>query len=66
MTVASITSGLVDVETAAPEQAISAGIITALVFPDRGGPSTITACSGSASTHAATPRDTEVGAAAEP
>jgi hypothetical protein len=37
------TSGLVEVDTAGPVWAISAGIITALVFPDRGGPSSSTA-----------------------
>ncbi len=49
--VARITSGFVDVLTTAPEAAISAGIITALVFPLRGGPRIITALSGSAATH---------------
>jgi hypothetical protein len=49
--VAPITSGLVEVLTAGPDAAISAGIITAVVFPDRGGPRTITADSGSAAAH---------------
>ncbi len=47
-TVARITSGLVEVAITAPDAPITAGIITALVFPERGGPSTITALSGSA------------------
>ena len=47
-TVARITSGLVAVLITAPDAPITAGIITALVFPERGGPRTITALSGSA------------------
>jgi hypothetical protein len=49
--VARITSGLVDVLTTAPEAAISAGIMIALVLPLRGGPRIITALSDSAATH---------------
>jgi len=41
--VAWATSGLVEVETAGPVCAIRVGTITALVLPDRGGPSTSTA-----------------------
>jgi hypothetical protein len=41
--VAAATSGLVEVHTAAPELARTVGMITPLVFPDRGGPSNSTA-----------------------
>ena len=47
---ARITSGLIEVEITGPVADITAGTITALVFPERGGPSTITALSGSART----------------
>ena len=47
-TVARITSGLVEVAITAPDAPSTAGIITALVLPERGGPRTITALSGSA------------------
>src|SRR6202044_2814188 len=49
--VASITSGLVAVETTGPAAASTEGITIEPVFPDRGGPNTMTACSGSAVTH---------------
>ena len=41
--VARITSGFVDVDTTGPVCASTAGMITPLVFPDRGGPSSSTA-----------------------
>ena len=63
--VARITSGLVEVLIAAPQQAISAGIMIALVLPLRGGPRIITALSGSAVTQPPYSSDTEIGAAAE-
>jgi hypothetical protein len=47
-TVAWATSALVDVLTAGPACAINAGMITPLVLPDRGGPSSSTARSGRA------------------
>ena len=48
---ACITSGFVEVESAAPGAASREGITSELVFPERGGPRTMTACSGSAVTH---------------
>ena len=48
--VASSTSRLVAVETTGPGAASSAGMTIVLVFPERGGPRIITACSGSAVT----------------
>jgi hypothetical protein len=44
--VASSTSGLVDVDTTGPLLTITLGMINDDVFPDRGGPRTITDCSG--------------------
>jgi hypothetical protein len=46
--VASSTSGLVEVDTTAPACARTAGIITLVVLPDRGGPSRSAARSGRA------------------
>src|SRR5579862_9438910 len=46
--VAARTSGFVEVTTAGPGAAMTLGIATALDLPERGGPSTSTACSGSA------------------
>jgi hypothetical protein len=48
--VASRTSVLVDVETSAPGHARTEGMTTPLVFPERGAPSTSTACSRLANT----------------
>ena len=53
--VANATSVLVEVQTAGPVCAITAGMITALVFPDRGGPSNSTARSGRANRHPCLP-----------
>ncbi len=49
--VACSTSGLVDVDTTGPRWQSRVGMITALVFPERGGPSTSTARSGLAARH---------------
>ncbi len=45
-TVASSTSGLVDVDTTGPLLAITLGMIRDDVFPERGGPRIITDCCG--------------------
>jgi hypothetical protein len=42
--VAAMTSGLVDVDTTAPLQANTLGMISDVVLPDRGGPRIITEC----------------------
>jgi hypothetical protein len=49
--VARATSGLAEVTTAGPMYADTAGMITPLVLPDRGGPSSSTARSGRANRH---------------
>ena len=63
--VASITSGLVEVLTAGPQAAISAGIITAVVFPDRGRAEDHRRCLGVRHGPFPTVADTEIRAAAD-
>src|SRR6516164_1832570 len=53
--VASNTSTLVDVDTTAPGAQRTLGMTTVLVLPDRGGPSTSTACCGGAKAAPAVP-----------